>query len=164
MAIALMGLFSPADVTLDLSAGNKRRLLESLAASAATRLGRSKEEVFGALHDREQLGSTALGRGIALPHAQLRGGGRPVMLFARLARPINFQAADDEPVDLVILLLWPEDCAEGFLPTLSEICRSLREPEVTRRLRLASSPDEVVALFRREGYSGLGAAPAPKSE
>jgi PTS system nitrogen regulatory IIA component len=161
MAIASMGLFSAADVTLDLSAGNKRRLLESLAASAAARLGRSEEEVLDALQDREQLGSTALGGGIALPHAQLRGGGRPVMLFARLARPINFQAADEEPVDLVILLLWPEDCAEGFLPALSEICRSLRDPQVLRRLRLASSPDEVVALFQREESAGSGVAPTP---
>ena len=83
-------------------------LLQALAAEAASRLGRPEGEILGALQARERLGSTALGRGVALPHARLAGDDPPVVLFARLRRPIDYEARDEEPVDLVILILWPE--------------------------------------------------------
>ncbi|MBR0681584.1 PTS sugar transporter subunit IIA [Roseomonas eburnea] len=140
-----------ADVVLDLSASSKRNLLQQLAAEAARRLERPEEEILGALQDREALGSTALGRGVALPHARLAGDPPPVMLFARLRRPIDYEARDEEPVDLAILVLWPEAEPEGFLPALSETCRALREPQALRRLRSAASAEEVVALLDRYG-------------
>ena len=86
-----------------------------LSAEAASRLGRPEQELLGALQAREQLGSTALGRGVALPHARLGGDGPPVTIFARLLRPIDFEARDDEPVDLIFLVLWLEASSEGFL-------------------------------------------------
>jgi PTS system nitrogen regulatory IIA component len=146
-------LLSIDDVVLDLGARSKRALLQTLSAEAASRLGRSEQEILDALQAREHLGSTALGRGVALPHAQLSGDDPPVVLFARLHRPIDFDARDDEPVDLVFLMLWPAASPEGFLPTLSELCRSLRDPEVPRRLRLAKTPGEAVALFQQDGPS-----------
>lgn len=155
---------SAADVILDLGAASKRSLLQLLSAEAASRLGLPEREVLDALQARERLGSTALGRGIALPHARLDGDVPPVMLFARLRRPIDFEARDDEPVDLVILVLWPEASPEGFLPTLSETCRALREPQVLRRLRLAKTPEEVLALLHQNGPSSAGAATAPGTE
>ena len=79
---------SAADIVLDLGVGSKRNLLQTLAAEAASRLGRSEAEILDALQARERLGSTALGRGVALPHAQLAGNDPPVMLMARLRRPI----------------------------------------------------------------------------
>jgi PTS system nitrogen regulatory IIA component len=142
---------SAADVVLELDAPSKRSLLRMLAADAAGRLGRSEREILDALEAREELGSTALGRGVALPHARLAGDHPPVMRFARLRRPIDYEAKDDEAVDLVILVLWPEAAPEGFLPALSETCRALREPQALRQLRMAKSAEEVVALLHRYG-------------
>lgn len=138
-----------ANIVLDLKAGSKRSLLQTLAAEAAQRLGRPEAEILGALEDREALGSTALGRGVALPHARLPGDGRPIMLFARLQRPVDYEARDDEPVDLVVLVLWPEAEADGFLPALSETCRALREPQALRQLRSAGSAEEAASVLNR---------------
>lgn len=143
---------STADVILDLGATSKRTVLQLLAAEAASRLGRPEAEILEALHARERLGSTALGRGVALPHARLEGNPPPVVLFTRLRRPVDFEARDEEPVDIVILLLWPEASPEGFLPALSETCRSLREPQILRRLRSAGTPEEVLSLL--DGSAG----------
>lgn len=138
-----------ANIVLDMKAGSKRSLLQTLAAVAAQRLGRPEAEILGALEDREALGSTALGRGVALPHARLPGDGRPITLFARLQRPIDYEARDDEPVDLVVLVLWPEAEADGFLPALSETCRALREPQALRQLRSAGSAEEAASVLNR---------------
>ncbi|WP_439594328.1 PTS sugar transporter subunit IIA [Falsiroseomonas sp.] len=151
--MAITERISAADVVLDLGASTKRGLLQTLAAEAARRLGRPEQEILDALQDRENLGSTALGRGVALPHARLPGESPPVMLFIRLKRPIDYEAKDDEPVDLVILVLWPEAEPEGFLPALSETCRALREPVALRQLRAAATPAEVAALLQRHGRS-----------
>lgn len=140
---------SAADVVLDLGAANKRAVLQLLAAEAAARLGRPEREIFDALQARERLGSTALGRGVALPHARLEGDPPPVVLFARLRRPVEFEARDEEPVDLVVLVLWPEASPEGFLPALADTCRSLRDPQTLRRLRSAQAPGEVMSLLAR---------------
>lgn len=150
-------LLSAEDIALGERAGNKRSLIQDLAAQAAIRLGRPAEEVQAALEAREQLGSTALGRGVALPHARLQGEAPPLLLVTRLARPIDFEARDEEPVDLVFTVLWPESEAEGFLPALSSLCRSLRNPQVLQRLRQASAPEDVVTLLRQ-------AAPVPAPE
>lgn len=160
-AMRITDLLSADDVVLDLSAESKRNLLQALAREAASRLQRPEQEVLDALQAREQLGSTGLGEGIALPHARISGNGPPVMLFVRLRRPISFEAKDDEPIDLIFLLLWPEACPQGLLSALSEVCRALREPQVPRRLRLANSPKDVVALLDQGGSYAPGAAPAP---
>lgn len=144
---------SAADVVLDLGATSKRAVLQALSAEAAVRAGRPEAEILEALQARERLGSTALGRGVALPHARLEGDLVPVVLVARLRRPVDFEARDEEPVDLVILVLWPEAAPEGFLPLLSDTCRSLREPKVLRRLREAGSPEEVISLLGGAGVS-----------
>ena len=138
---------STGNVILDLDASSKRSLLDSIAREAAHRLGRPEAEILGALQARETLGSTALGRGIALPHARLVGDDPPLILFARLRRPIDYEARDEEPVDIVIAVLWPEASPEGFLPALAETCQALREPQVLRQLRTTTSAEEVVALL-----------------
>lgn len=144
------------DVILDLGAGSKRNLLETLAAEASRRMDRPEAEILTALKDREALGSTGLGRGIALPHARLPGDQPPLQLFVRLARPIDYEARDEEPVDLVILVLWPEATAEGFLPALSDTCRGLRDPQALRALRSTASSEEAAALLN--GYNRLPTA------
>ena len=145
--------FSAADVLLDLGASSKRDLLQTLATEAARRLDQPEGDILGALNKREALGSTALGRGIALPHARLPGDQSPLLLFVRLERSIDYEARDDEPVDLVILVLWPEAEAEGFLPALADTCRGLRDPQMLRSLRSAASAEEVAALLNRASPS-----------
>lgn len=140
-------LFPDTGILLDLHAAGKRDLLERLAAEAATLQGRDAGVVLDAMLAREKLGSTALGRGVGLPHARIEGDHPPLMLFARLRRGLDFEARDDEPVDLVFMILWPEATPEGFLPALSELCRALRDPQVLRRLRQASSAAEVLEVL-----------------
>ena len=142
---------SAADVMLDLSVRNKRDLLELMARKAAIPLGRSEAEILDALSAREELGSTALGKGVAVPHAQIPGDVPGLMLLARLRRPIEFDAPDAEPVDLVFLVLWSADDPKGLLAAVGEICRRLRDPEVLRRLRLAARPQDVSAVLDDPG-------------
>lgn len=157
-----MHQLSPPDVLLDLDATNKRAALQLLAAEAAERLGRAEREILDALKARENVGSTALGRGVALPHARIEGSIAPIMIFARLRRPVDYEAPDEEPVDLVILVLWPAESPEGLMPTLSETCRAIREPQVLQRLRSAKTPEEVVALLNRPSAEDAGGGPAAK--
>lgn len=142
---------SAADVMLDLSVRNKRDLLEIMARKAAVPLGRSEAEILDALSAREDLGSTALGRGVAVPHAQLRGAVPALMLLARLRQPIDFDAPDAEPVDLIFLVLWSADDPKGLLEAVGEICRRLRDPEMLRRLRLAVRPQDVSEVLDDRG-------------
>lgn len=137
------------DVVLsDVAARDKADLLRQLAAVAAPRVGRPERDVLDALRAREQLGSTALSKGLALPHARIEGV-PPFILMARLRRAIDYEARDDEPVDLVFLVLWPVEAPEGFLPALSALCRVLRQPGVARRLRDAGSAEAAAAVLRR---------------
>lgn len=137
----------PENVALGVGAESKQSLLQALAADAAPRIGRSAAEIVDALRARENLGSTGLGRGVALPHAQLSGDVTPLIRFVRLTRAIDYEARDSEPVDLVILLLWPEADSDAFVPALAEICRALRAPETLRRLRAAGTAAEIVDLL-----------------
>jgi PTS system nitrogen regulatory IIA component len=162
-----MGLsdhLSAADVLLELDAATKRDVLRLLSAEAAGRLGRPEREVLDAVAARERLGSTALGRGVALPHARLAGDSPPLALFARLRRPVDFEARDEEPVDLVILVLWPKSSPEGFLPALSGIVGTLRDPQVLRRLRRARTPGEAAAFLRGGASPPAGRPIAPGAE
>jgi PTS system nitrogen regulatory IIA component len=149
-----MGVFgdlSP-EAMFGVVAKNKKSLLELLAEQAAPHVGRPKEEILAALEAREKLGSTALGRGVALPHAQLRGGIAPFILFARLEHPVDFEARDEEPVDLVFLILWPAEDAKGHIKAISEICRPLRDAEHLRQLRVATTREGVVDALRSEPF------------
>jgi len=147
--MGLTDLFSTDGAFLDLDLASKTSLLHALSAEASRRLPRPAEEILEALQARERLGSTALGRGVALPHAQLPEIDCPVAIFARLRQPIDFGAKDGEAVDLVFLVLWPAKSSEGFLPALAKICRALREDQTLRRLRLAKSPGEALAVLRQ---------------
>ncbi|MCK8783030.1 PTS sugar transporter subunit IIA [Roseomonas sp. NAR14] len=154
-------LFPTGNALGDLEARNKTELLHALSAEAARRLGLPETEVFEALRSREALGSTGLGKGIALPHARLPGEHQPVALLARLRRPIDFEAKDDEAVDLVLAVLWPDEEAEGFLPALSGVCRALRDPQVPRRMRRAETPEAALTVLREALSQGGGPVPDP---
>jgi PTS system nitrogen regulatory IIA component len=135
----------PADVMLDIKPGNKGELLRSLSTRAAARAGLDADEVVPLILKREELGSTGVGNGVALPHARLAGLKAPFSLFTRLRRAIDFEAIDDQPVDIVLLLLLPESDNGDQLNALACAARVLRDPEVLKQIRGAADPD---ALFR----------------
>lgn len=152
--MAIADLFPAAEGILSLTPGNKTELLELLAQQAAQKLGRPQEEILDALEARERLGSTALGRGVAMPHTRLEGLTQQLAILARLTRPIEFDARDGEPVDLVFMVLWPEAASEGFLPALSNICRVLRDNQLPRQLRQAGSAAEALAMLQAADHPG----------
>jgi PTS system nitrogen regulatory IIA component len=150
--MAIADLFPAAEGILTLTVASKTELIERLAAEAAARLGRPREEILEALQARERLGSTALGRGVAMPHTRLAGLQQPLAILARLTRGIDFDARDGEPVDLAFLVLWPEAASEGFLPALSNICRVLRDNHLPRQLRQAGSAQEALAMLQASDH------------
>jgi len=126
-----------------LAAKSKKQALQELAKRAAEVTGLEERTIFDTLLQRERLGSTGLGRGIAIPHVKFRSLGEIVCLFARLAEPIEFEAHDGEPVDLVFLLLAPEHASGDHLKALSRISRLMREPSALERIRSAKDAGEI---------------------
>ncbi|WP_424812325.1 PTS sugar transporter subunit IIA [Roseococcus sp. YIM B11640] len=157
--MSLTDLFPGAAAVLDLAPADKAQLFQMLAGEAARRLGRDERDVLAALQSRERLGATGLGRGIGMPHARMEGLDQQVSLLARLAKPIEYDARDGEPVDLVFLVLWPEEQAEGFLPALSGICRALRAAQLPRHLRQADTPAEAARLLQEADAANPAEAP-----
>jgi PTS system nitrogen regulatory IIA component len=136
-------------IVLGLRATDKSELIKALAKRAAARLKLPTEAVSAPLLAREALGSTGIGRGIALPHARIAKLPRSFGLLARLVRPIDFAAIDDEPVDLVFLLLTPEDAGREHLAALAAISRVLRDDAVARNLRAARDTYGLYACLDR---------------
>ncbi|MFN3853007.1 MAG: PTS sugar transporter subunit IIA [Phreatobacter sp.] len=120
-----------------LSVDSKKQLLQELAARAARITGRDPSEIFRTLSERERLGSTGAGNGIAIPHGKLPRLDRVVGLFARLDRAIDFDSIDGQPVDIVFALLAPEGAGADHLKALSRIARLTRDPANVQKLRAA---------------------------
>ena len=132
------------------TAGSKRQAL-SLAAEIAARLyGLKAGAVFDALLAREEESSTGVGAGVAVPHARLRGLDRVRGIFLRLETPVDFQAVDDQPVDLVFTLLAPAGALSEHLRALARVSRALRRPDLREQLRQARTQDALHALLVRE--------------
>lgn len=151
-------LLAPDRVIAGLPAHDKRQLLATLARRAAGFAGLPQDPVLEALASREALGSTGIGRGIAIPHARVPGLDRFVGLFASLDRPIAYDAVDGEPVDLVFLLLAPEPSGSGHLQALACITRRLRDQALADGLRRATTPGALYDAL----VGTAGAAPAPR--
>lgn len=132
---------------LTCTAANKRQLFDALAEHAARLTGHSQAEIFATLMGREDLGSTGLGNGIAIPHGKLSGLKGVTAIFVRLATPIDFDAVDDEPVDLVMMLLAPVGAGADHLKALSRVARLLRTEEVVEGLRAAADPALLHAIL-----------------
>jgi PTS system nitrogen regulatory IIA component len=130
-----------------LPAHNKRGLLQLLAGQAAQRLGRDSAEILAALNEREQLGSTGFGHGVAIPHGKIDGLEKVYGMFFRLSEPIEFKAVDDRKVDLVFLLLSPPDAGADHLKALAAVSRVTRDTATVERLRGARSRDAVAAVL-----------------
>jgi PTS system nitrogen regulatory IIA component len=130
-----------------LPGGNKRSLLQQLANLAAQRLGIDPAAILVGLNEREQLGSTGFGQGVAIPHARIDALERIYGLFARLGEPVDYKAIDGRPVDLVFLLLSPTDAGAEHLKALASISRVTRDAATLERLRGARSRDALAALL-----------------
>jgi PTS system nitrogen regulatory IIA component len=131
----LSDLLLPAAVLPALKVNGKKQILQELSAKAAELTGLDEREIFETLLQRERLGSTGVGNGIAIPHGKLTTINRLMGIFARLERPIDFDALDGEPVDLVFLLLAPESAGADHLKALARVARVLRDPNVAQKLR-----------------------------
>ncbi len=140
-------LLAPEAVLASLSVPNKKSLFQQLAATAGRLVGIDPRLVVERLADRERLGSTGFGGGVAIPHGKIDGLDRVVGVFARLAQPIDFNAIDDMPVDLVFLLLSPPDAGVEHLKALARVSRRLRDRVFVAKLRGAGSQDALYALF-----------------
>src|SRR5437016_4867177 len=131
----LTDLVAPNAIIPALKVNSKKQILQELAAKAAELSGQNERTIFETLLQREKLGSTGVGNGIAIPHGKLPKLNKLFGLFARLERAVDFEALDGQPVDLVFLLLAPEGAGADHLKALARVARLLRDPDVARKLR-----------------------------
>ncbi|NWJ24641.1 PTS IIA-like nitrogen regulatory protein PtsN [Rhizobium sp. RM] len=148
--MALADLLQQDAIIPALKVNSKKQLLQELAAKAARITGMSEREVFDVILQRERLGSTGVGHGIAIPHGKLSSINAITGVFARLETPVDFEALDDQPVDLVFLLLAPEGAGADHLKALSRIARALRDPELVAKLRATDSDTAIYAFLNQE--------------
>jgi len=130
-----------------LPGGNKRALLQQLAQIAAQRLGKEVSEISASVNERERLGSTGFGHGVAIPHGKVEGLTQIYCLFVRLSEPVNYKSIDGEPVDLVFLLLSPPDSGADHLKALAAISRVTRHGPTLQKMRGARSRDALAAVL-----------------
>ena len=140
-------LLPPQAVFHDLAASSKKALFQTLSGLAERQLGLAGRDVAKRLADREKLGSTGFGGGVAIPHGKIDGLPKVVGLFAKVAQPIEFTAIDGLPVDLVFLLLSPTEAGVEHLKALARVSRRMRDRAFVAKLRGAGSADALYALF-----------------
>ncbi|HEY1631164.1 MAG TPA: PTS IIA-like nitrogen regulatory protein PtsN [Rhizomicrobium sp.] len=153
-------LLSPEAVLASVKTSGKKALLQDLAERAAKLTGLPERRIFETLIERERLGSTGMGQGIAIPHGRIPGLGKIVGLFARLETPISYEAVDDQPVDLIFLLLAPEGAGADHLKALARVSRLLRNKQTCEKLRAASKPEVLYALLTEPTNGGASSQAA----
>lgn len=144
----LINLLTVDQVLLDLEAGSKKRVFEQAGMLFETRLGLARSIIFDSLFAREKLGSTGLGQGVAIPHGRIKGLKQAAGAFMRLANPVPFDSPDGRPVDLLFVLLVPEQATEEHLQILSELAQRFSDRAFREKLQAASDPAAVVTLFQ----------------
>ena len=140
-------LTGPDAVLASVKASGKKALLAELASRAATVLKLDERRLFDRLLERERLGSTGIGGGIAIPHGRLSALDKPRGLFARLVHPVDFDSIDERPVDIVFLLVAPEGAGADHLKALARVSRLLRDRSLVEKLRATESADALYALL-----------------
>ena len=140
-------LISLEGVIANLRVTSKKQALQNLACRAAAITSEPERAIFEVLIERERLGTTGVGNGIAIPHAKLPGLGKLYGLFARLETPIDFDAVDEQPVDLICLLLAPESAGADHLKALARVSRLLRDRSICEKLRDRDSAEAIHALL-----------------
>jgi len=140
-------LIRPEAVVPNLRATSKKQALQELAKRAANRTGLPERRIFEVLIERERLGTTGVGNGVAIPHGKLPELQHLSALFARLENPVDFDAIDEQPVDLICVLLAPEGSGADHLKALARISRVLRDRSICEKLRGTESADAIYAIF-----------------
>jgi len=140
-------LVAPNAIIPALKVNGKKQALQEIAAKAAELTGQPERGILEILLQREKLGSTGVGNGVAIPHGKLPKLNKVFGLFARLERPVDFEALDGQPVDLIFLLLAPEGAGADHLKALARVARLLRDPEVARKLRNSSNAEALYAVL-----------------
>jgi PTS system nitrogen regulatory IIA component len=153
----LSDFISPDSVIPSLKVKTKKQLLQDLSTRAARLTGLPERDLFDVLLQRERLGSTGLGQGVAIPHGKFGGLKRIVGIFARLAEPIDFDAVDGEKVDIVFLLLAPDGAGADHLKALARISRLLREGSAVEKLRASKDAAALYAVLTEEQASSHAA-------
>ena len=152
--IDIADILSPQGVVVDLKPCNsKRQVLKELADQAADLVGIDAQQLLEALMERERLGTTGVGHGIAIPHARLDQLDKVVGLFARLDQPIDFEALDDRPSDLIFMLLAPNSADADSLKALARVSRVLRDTGLQQRLRQAKDADAIYRMLTEKPES-----------
>ena len=140
-------LLGPRCIFLDIEVTSKKKLLELIASIVAERTDLSESSIFSSLLSRERLGSTALGRGFAVPHARLEQLDNTLACFIRLKEAVNFEASDGQPVDLVFTIIIPEQATDEHLLILSSLARVFSSDTVCDAIRKAGSKDEIAQII-----------------
>ena len=146
-------LLSPQGVIANLRSSSKKQALQELARHAAQITGVNDRRIFETLLERERLGTTGVGNGIAIPHGKLPNMDRLFALFARLERPVDFDSIDEQPVDLIFLLLAPESAGADHLKALARVSRLLRDKSMCDKLRGTNNTDALYALLTETASS-----------
>ena len=145
--MSLTDLIAPNAVIPALKASSKKQAIQELAARASVLTGQTERAIFEVLLQREKLGTTAVGYGVAIPHGKLPTLGKLFGMFARLERPIDFEAMDGQPVDLIFLLLAPEGAGADHLKALARIARLLRDQDVAKKLRASRDAQAIYSVL-----------------
>src|SRR5713226_444947 len=145
--MTISDLVAPEAILPALKVISKKQALQELASRAAVLTGQNERAVFEVLLQREKLGTTAVGYGVAIPHGKLPKLSRMFGLFARLDRTIDFEALDGQPVDLIFLLLAPEGAGADHLKALARVARLLRDADVARKLRDSRDAEALYAVL-----------------
>jgi len=136
-------------ILTEIVADSKRHLLEQISKFVAERKGLDKSSVFEAVLERENLGSTGYGNGVAFPHARLEGLKNVVTVFARLKNPIDYDALDGNPVDMVAFMISPENSGDDHLRTLAVFSRVLKNAEICNAIRSAKNAHEIYSVMQK---------------
>jgi nitrogen PTS system EIIA component len=147
MTMPLSDLLGPDSILPHLKAHGRKNLLQEMCARAAIVSGLREREIFDAIWQREKLGSTGIGNGIAIPHAKMQKCHRLFSVFARLDRPVDFESNDGVPVDLVFMLIAPEEAGADHLKALSRIARMMRDQHFVASLRATRDPSGLYLML-----------------
>ncbi|HEY1614156.1 MAG TPA: PTS IIA-like nitrogen regulatory protein PtsN [Rhizomicrobium sp.] len=156
----IVDLLAPEAVLPSLKVQSKKQLLQELSVHAAKITGIAERRIFETLVERERLGSTGMGQGIAIPHGRIAALPKINGLFARLDTPVAYEAVDDQPVDLVFLLLAPETAGADHLKALARVSRLLRNQSACEKLRAATRPEVLFALLTEPTNGGTNSSQA----
>ena len=146
--MTVSALLSPQRIFLDTDISSKKKLLELIANIVADQTQLGESQIYNNLLNRERLGSTGLGNGIAVPHARLEDLDKTVGCLFRLSEPINFEAPDNQPVDLVFTIIIPQEATEEHLVILSSLARIFSQTDVCEALRSATSREQIAQIIK----------------